>query len=405
MLVGMPDHLGGERPRSYPFGANVAMDLHPSYREVRENEPLSRVQLPYGEAGWLVTRYDDVKLVLSDPRFSRAEATRRDQPRVTPEILPLGLLDMDPPDHARIRRLFAQAFTSRQSEGLRPRVEQITTGLIEAMAEAGPPVDLMAAFARPLPMRVIFELFGVPYGDREAFARNVDNAISAEASESERNEGLRSQGEYMTGLIAQRRREPADDLLGRLILARDEGDRLSEEELVFLSFSVLAAGYETTTSQIGNFTYLLLTRPGQYALLHDRQDLLPGAVEELLRFAPLVASAAIVRYAMEDVTLSGGTVAAGEAVLTFAPAANRDPAVYRDPEVLDLTRPATVSHLSFGHGAHHCVGAQLARMELQVALGALTSRLPGLHLAVSPDEVPWKPSVLARSPAKLPVAW
>lgn len=401
----MRDHRDAGNPRRYPFGANVGLGLHPLYEQVRKHEPLSRVQLPYGELAWLVTGYEDVKVVLSDPRFSRAEATRRDHPRVIPDVIPLGLLDLDPPGHTRIRRLFARAFTARQCESLRPRAEQIAAGLAQAMIEAGPPADLMAAFARRLPKSVIFELFGVPDDDRGEFAGWVDDATSAQVSASTRAEGLRKQAEYMADLVAQRRRRPTADLLGRLVLARDEGDQLSEDELNLLSFSVLAAGFETTASQIGNFTYLLLSLPGQFAWLRDHPGLLAGAVEELLRFTPLVASATLVRYAMTDVELSGGTVAAGDAVLTFAPAANRDPAVFSDPGVLDLSRPPAAGHLSFGYGAHHCLGAQLARMELQVALGTLTSHLPGLHLAVSPSEVSWKPSVLTRSPTALPVTW
>jgi cytochrome P450 len=357
-----PDDRGELRP--YPFGANERLDLHPLYQHVREHEPLSWVRMPYGEPAWLVTRYDDVRTVLGDARFSRTEATRRDHPRVIPDVIPLGLLDMDPPEHTRLRRLIAKAFTTSSVENLRPRAEQIAGQLVMAMIEAGSPADLVEMFARRLPMSVICELLGVPGDDQGQFAGWVSDATSAEATRDERAEGLARQVAYIADLVAQRRRQPADDLLGRLILARDEDDRL----------------------------------------LREQPDLIPGAVEELLRFAPLVAAASIVRYATDDVGLSGGMVRKGEAVLTFAPAANRDPAVYADPERLDLTRPAA-SHLSFGHGVHLCIGARLARMELQVALRALTRDLPDLRLAADPGDLAWKPGVLVRGPAALPVTW
>jgi cytochrome P450 len=395
---------GHGEPRPYPFGANVRLDLHPLYRHLQEHEPLSLVRMPYGEAAWLVTRYDDVKTVLGDPRFSRTEAGRHDQPRVTPDILPLGLLDMDPPEHTRMRRLVAKAFTTGSVENLRPRAEQIAAELIMAMIEAGPPADLVEMFARRLPMTVICELLGMPYDDQGEFAGWVNDATSADVSRDKRAEGLAKQAAYIADLIAQRRQQPADDLLGRLVLARDDDDRLSEDELNFLSMQLLAAGFETTANQIADFTYLLLTCPERYAMLRERPELIPDAVEELLRFTPLVASASIVRYATDDVELSGGTVRKGEAVLTFAPSANRDPAVFDDPETLDLTRPAA-THLSFGHGVHLCIGARLARMELQVALSALTTALPGLRLAADADPVAWKPSVLIRGPSALPVSW
>lgn len=322
-------------PQRYPFGPNERLDLHPSFRRIQEQKPLCRVRLPYGEPAWLVTRYADAAAVLSDPRFSREQALHHDQPRMIPDLFPLGLLDMDPPKHSRIRRLMAKAFTMRGAERLRPSAHRLATELIKAMIDAGPPAELVHDFAVPMPFAVICELLGVPYEERGEFAQWVSDATSAQASREQRAEGLRKQTEYMTDLVAKRRREPTDDLLGALVLARDEGDRLTEDELVPLSFGLLAAGFETTSKEIANFVYLLLTHPDQFALLREHPQ----------------------------------------------------------------------GHLAFGHGAHHCVGAQLARMELQVALGELISRLPGLRLAIDADEVPWQPSVLVRGPAALPVTW
>jgi cytochrome P450 len=409
MVRGYPDDgwmpLGDrDDPQAYPFGPNQGLGLHPSYRHVQQHEPLCRVRLPYGEPAWLVTRYDDVKTVLGDPCFSRAEALGHDQPRMIPDLLPLGLLDMDPPKHSRIRRLLAKAFTVRGADRLRPSAQRLATELVTAMIDAGPPADMVGSFAQPLPIGVIYELLGVPGDDRDEFARWVSDATSADVSADTRAEGLRKQADYMADLVARRRREPTDDLLGALVLARDEDDRLTEDELVLLAFGLLAAGFETTANEIANFVYLLLTHPDQFALLRTRPQLLAGAVEELLRFTPLIAQAGFARYATHDIALGGDVVTEGDAVLAFTPAANRDPAVFPDPDSLDLTRPGT-GHLTFGHGTHYCVGAQLARMELQIALDELVRRLPGLRLAIDPDEVRWKPSVLVRGPVTLPVTW
>jgi len=209
---------------------------------------------------------------------------------------------------------------------------------------------------------------------------------------------------YMAGLVGQRRREPTDDLLGALVLARDEGDRLTEQELISLAMTLLAGGHETTANQIANSVYLLLTHPDQLALLRSRPEPIPGAVEEMMRFVPLAATAGTPRYATADVELTGGTVPAGDAVLVFVPAANRDPRVFPDPDRLDVTR-GPAAQLALGHGAHHCLGAGLARMELQVALGSLLERFPGLRLAVDKDELRWKAGTLVRGPLALPVAW
>lgn len=398
------DPFAQDNPRPYPFGRNEQLDLHPTYRWLREHEPLARVRLPYGDVAWLATRYDDVKAVLGDPRFSRADACRGDQPRMTPDVIPLGLLDMDPPEHSRIRRLVAKAFTVRGAERLRPRAQQLADELIKAMIEAGPPVDLVPAFAQPLPMGVICAMLGIPDEDRGEFGSWVAEATSGDATEAERVAGLAKQNAYMADMVARRRREPTDDLLGALVLARDEDDRLSEDELTFLGMSLLGAGFETTASEIANFVYLLATHPDQFELLRERRDLLDGAVEELLRYAPLLAYAGIARYATESIHVGDTVVDPGAPVLAFTTAANRDAATFPDPERLDVTRPPT-GHLTFGHGPHHCVGAQLARMELQVALGALVERLPGLRLAVPADDVPWRPSVLVRGPIRLMVTW
>jgi cytochrome P450 len=400
-----PGSTTGVTVRAYPFGAAHRLELHDMYRYAQEHEPLCRVRMPYGEEAWLVTRYADVKTVLGDSRFSRSVAATRDEPRVAPDISPLGLLDMDPPEHTRLRRLVSKAFTARQVEQLRPRIEQIANDLVTSMVTQGPPADLVASIGVPLPMTVICELLGVRYADRGQFETWTDGAMSTTAlTPEQRADCFANLMAFMTDLVDEHRRTPADDLLGTLVLAHDEQERLSEGELTFLALTLLGAGYETTANQIGNFAYLLLTHPDQLTLLRQSPELIPGAVEELLRFVPLGTNSAVPRYATTDVELSGGTVPAGDPVFAFTPAANRDPRVFPDPDCLDVTRQAA-PHVSFGHGGHHCVGAPLARLELQVALTTLLAALPGLRLAVGVDELVWKTGGLVRGLVALPVAW
>lgn len=393
-------------PRTYPFNVAEALDLDPLYAQLRAQEPLSRVKLPYGEEAWLATRYEDVKVVLGDPRFSRAETMERDEPRLRPRQQVGGILSMDPPDHTRLRRLVAKAFTQRRVEKLRPRTQDIADGLVSSMIERGGPVDVVEAFALPLPITVICELLGVPFEDREDFRVWSDAFLSTSKLTAEQvTDYTDRMMDYIAGLIAQRRAEPADDLITGLIAARDEHDKLSEDEMVRLAAGILVAGHETTASQIPNFLHVLLTHPEQLRRLRADLDLIPSAVEELLRFVPLGVGAGFARYATEDVELGGVLVRAGEPVLSSIGSANRDEAVFDDPEAVDLAR-AEASHVGFGHGPHHCLGAQLARMELQVALRTLLTRLPGLDFPNSPEQdVTWKTGLLVRGPQRMMVSW
>ena len=375
------------------------------YARLREQEPLSRVRLAYGEDAWLVVRHEDVRTVFGDARFSRAVAPTRDEPRVGPDRAGRNLLNMDPPEHSRLRRLVAKAFTARRVEQLRPRTRQIADDLLDSVAATGPPADLIESFAVPLPITVICELLGVPVADRVQFRSWAEAILSTTAlSREQRAEYITRLGGYMAGQIEQRRRTPTDDLLGALVLARDEHDKLSEQELVELSVGLLSAGYETTANQVGNSVYVLLTHPDELALLRARPELLPDAVEELMRFIPLTAAASLARYATEDVPLSGGVVPAGDPVVVSRSAANRDPLVFPNPDRLDLTRSPN-PHVGFGYGAHFCLGAPLARMELQVALDCLLARLPGLRFATDPAALPWKTGMALRGLRSFPVTW
>ena len=401
----MTDTRQAEAARSYPFSDPDRLDLDPLYARLRQEEPVVRVRLPFGEQAWLATRYQDVKVVLGDPRFSRAAALGRDEPRTTPQQIGTGILAMDPPDHSRLRRLVAKAFTARRVEELRPGTTEIADELVDAMVAAGPPADLVESFSTPLPVRVICRLLGVPPTDQHLFRTWSEAIVSTTSLPPEQiREYMANLHAYMAGLIAQRRASPTDDLIGALVLARDNEDRLSEQEMVELAAGLLAAGHETTVTQISNFMYVLLTHPAKLAELRADPDLIPGAVEELLRYVPLGAASAFARYATEDLELSGVRIRAGEPVIPALSSANRDLSVFAEADGLDFTREAN-PHIGFGHGVHHCLGAQLARMELQVALRTLIGRLPELRLAVDEKDLPWKSGLLVRGLRALPVAW
>ncbi|SCL56960.1 Cytochrome P450 [Micromonospora citrea] len=393
------------RPQRYPFSEPDRLNLDPRYARLRRDEPLSRIRMPFGEPAWLATRHADVRTVLGDPRFSRAASVGRDEPRNWARQQDTGILSMDPPEHTRLRRLVAKAFTARRVEALRPRTRKVADELVDGMLAAGPPADLVEHLATPLPIRVICDLLGVPVTDQDRFHTWSEAIVSTTSLSPEvAQQYIDNLFAYMGELIARRRHEPTDDLLGAMVRARDADDRLAEEEVVRLAAGLLAAGHETTVTQIPNFVYVLLTHPDEWDRLRAEPALVPGAVEELMRFVPLGASSAFARYALEDVELGGVLVRAGEPVIVSIPSANRDETVFAEPDRLDLTRQAN-PHLGFGHGVHHCIGAQLARMELQVVLETLIDRTPGLRLAVDEAELTWKSGLLVRGLVAMPVSW
>ncbi|MGB3438140.1 MAG: cytochrome P450 [Actinophytocola sp.] len=392
--------------RDYPFSQSDRLDVDPLFAVLRKEEPLCRVQMPYGEPAWFATRYADVRTVLGDARFSRAAATGRDQPRVRAHVGPPGnIMSLDPPDHSRLRRLVMSAFTMRRVEALRPRAQEVADGLVDRMIADGAPAELVEGFALPLPITVICELLGVPVEDRRDFRVWSDAFLSTTRfTPQEVMANVGKLREYMAGLIADRRRAARDDLISALVIARDEGDRLSEDELLSMAEAILVAGHETTASQIPNFVYVLLHNPAHLDALRENPDLVPKAVEELMRWVPLGIGGSTARYATEDVELGGVTVRAGEPVVVAMNSANRDETVFPDPDVIDFGRTDS-PHVGFGYGPHHCLGAPLARMELQVALRTLITRLPGLRVAGTDDDVVWKSGLATRAPEHFPVAW
>jgi cytochrome P450 len=345
---------------------------------------VERISLPDGSPAWLVTGYDEVRAGLADPRLSLSKRYAKGwRGFELPPALDANLLNMDPPDHTRLRRLVSSAFTPRRVEQLRPRVTRIASELLDVLSGQ---TDLIKSYAAPLPITVICELLGVPSADRGDL-RGWTNGLPATVDHLVR---------FLVDLIRDKRESPGDDLLSALVASHDD-----EDELTSLAFLLLFAGYENSVNLIGNGVLALLRHPDQMSALRADPGLIEPAVEELLRYdAP--APVAIRRFPIEDIEIGGVTIPAGEPVLLGLASANHDPARVTDPDSLVLDR-ADQAHLSFGYGIHHCIGAGLARLEGTVAIGALIRRFPNLRLAVPEEDLSWLPSFRTRSLRALPV--
>ncbi|NMI57569.1 MULTISPECIES: cytochrome P450 [unclassified Streptomyces] len=376
------------------------------YDRLRDTAPVHRVAGTDGNPAWLVTRYEDVREALANPLLSMDKKHALPgsyQGLSLPPALDANLLNMEAPDHTRIRRLVVRAFTARRIEQLRTPVRETADRLLDALGRHGS-ADLMTAYAAPLPITVICDLLGIPGEHRRDFRAWTDVLVAPDPTRpGAAKEAVAAMLGFLTQLLADKRKKPADDLLSDLIAVRDEGDRLSEDELMSLAFLILFAGYENTVQLIGNAILGLLTHPDQLAALRANPERFPNAVEEFARHEG-PALLAIRRFPVEDVTIGAVTVPAGETVLLSLAAANRDPARFPDPERLDLGRDAS-GHLALGRGIHYCVGAPLARLETEIAVSALLERLPDLALDTDPVELRWRPSLRARGLLALPVTY
>ncbi|MEU4726030.1 cytochrome P450 [Nonomuraea dietziae] len=366
---------------------DVVADPFTAYGLAREQGPLARVSAP-GFSLWVLTRYDGARAMLNDPRFEITSGSFSPPPGIPEDCLPYmrTMTEMEGPEHLRLRRLVAPAFTARRAADFRPRLEALVEALLDDLPRHldDGAVDLMAHFAAPLPIDVICELVGIPDADRPRW-REYGAAVAA-GSGQRFGEAIPAVLEGARAAIARRRAEPGDDLLTDLIRAQDEdGGRLSDTEMVTMVWNLVLAG-QTPINLIANAVHVLLSHPGHLARLRAEPELMPRAVEELMRWCgPILLS--IPRHAREDVELFGIVVHKGEAVSASIVGANRDPRAFTDPETLDLGRPAgTAPHLGFAHGPHFCLGASLARVQTEVALTALLRRYPGLALAAAPHE-------------------
>jgi cytochrome P450 len=399
-----------EEPRELPLHMRrEGFDPVPEMAALREGEGVRLVTTSFGHPAYLVTRHADVKEVLADStRFSNNGRRVFDAPGA-PELseeererMRAGnLLGFDPPEHTRLRRMLTPEFTVRRMRRLEPRIAEIVDEHLDAMAAAGPPADLVADFALPIPSLVICELLGVPYADRASFQARTSRLLDISLPMDDRLKLARESREYMAGLVARAQAAPGDDMLGMLV--REHGDDLSTDELIGIAGLLLVAGHETTSNMLGLGTLALLRHPEQLALVRDDPDAVAPAVEELLRWLGIVHSG-IPRTTLRDVEIAGVEIPADSLIILALATANRDPRFVDSGERLDVTRDAA-GHVAFGHGPHHCLGAPLARMEMRIAFPALLRRFPGLALAVPYDEVGFRAFHFIYGLHELPVTW
>ena len=397
------------------YSAAFRARAHEVYARMREADPVLQQPGLDGETPiWFVTRYEDVEeVLLNDDVFVRDPAT------VSPELaerfsppdasldamLNNHMLNRDGETHRRLRSLVSKAFTPAVVRGLRPRIEAIADELLNRVADQGR-MELVADFAFPLPITVIAELLGIPVERQDDFRRWSNALVSPQLTEEEQAEGLRllqEFGAYMQQLVAARREAPGEDLLSRLIHVEEEGEGLNESELFSMMTLLIVAGHETTVSFIGNATLALLQHRSAWERLRAEPDLIPEAVEELLRYDSPV-DRALTRFVAADTTLGGKRLRKGEPLIAVLGSANRDEDRFEEPDMVDIER-APNRHLAFGKGVHYCLGAPLARLEGEVALRALLERFPDLRLGVDPAEIVWRDVPLLRSLARLPVRW
>jgi len=389
----------------YPIVRYDDLTIDPVYLELQQQGPI-RIQLAFGEPCWVATRYEDAKVVYGDHRFGKALGIGRATPRMFEGKIddPTLMANQDPPAHTRLRRLTSGAFAPARIRALRESIEATVDELLDNLvAQDGH--DFVATVAWPLPMSVIAGILGVAPSEAAKFKQFVDDMLSIGSPMETRLAALEGMRAAIGELIDERRAHSTDDLLSIMVHARDQDDRLSEGELISLGQSLILAGFETTAAQLGSTVYTLMAQRELWQELLDDRELMPAALEELWRWIPSFRHGMpMIRWASEDVELSGGVVIpAGQAVLAEHQVANRDESVFPHASEVDFHRVDPEPHLALGWGAHRCMGAQLAHMEVQVTVERLLDRFPSMDLAVAPEDVKWSPTTFLRSPAELPL--
>ncbi|GGT05051.1 MULTISPECIES: cytochrome P450 [Streptomyces] len=389
------------------FPQNRTCPYHPptAYEPLRAGRPLSRVSLFDGRSVWIVTGHAEARALLADGRLS-ADRQNAAFPAPTPRFAGLrdrrtALIGVDDPEHNVQRRMLIPSFTLKRTAALRPRIQETVDRLIDAMVARGPRAELVGAFALPVPSMVICDVLGVPYEDHEFFEEQSRRLLRGPEMADVEDARTRINA-YLAELIERKRSEPGEGLLDELVGRHLLAGETDTGELVSLAALLLIAGHETTANMISLGTYTLLRHPEQLAELRQDPSLLPAAVEELMRFLSIADG--MLRVATEDIEVGGVTVRADDGVVFSTSVINRDEAVFERPDVLDWHRPAR-HHLGFGFGVHQCLGQNLARAEMEIALGTLFARLPGLRLAAEPDRIPFKPGDTIQGMVELPVAW
>ncbi|MFE0650430.1 cytochrome P450 [Streptomyces sp. NPDC059534] len=384
----------------------TGLDFDPLLARLLHEDPVTRVRLPHGDGhAWLVTRYEDVKFVSVDPRFSRQAVWGRSITRAAPHFIPMeGAVGFaDPPDHTRMRRVVARAFGARALGALRDHAQEVMDRLLDRVEEHGAPADLMELVNRPFPLAMVSELMGVPEADRPLMARWSDGILSAGGGREAAEQAKADLAHYFTELIGRSHGTGKETLAAVLADAVDD-DTLTEHEAVGLAVLIQIGGAHAVRNNSANMVYALLTHPGHLARLRAEPHLVPQAVDELLRYIPHRNAVGLSRIALEDVEVGGVTIPAGEPVYVSYLTANRDPAVFPEPERLDFDRGHN-PHVAFGHGPHYCPGSALARIESEILVQSLWTRFPDLRLAVPDEELRWQRGALIRGPETLPVTW
>ncbi len=388
-----------------PFDRAGVLDVPPLLLRLRVEQPVTRVRTPAGDVAWLVTRYADVKELFADRRLGRSHPDPERAPRFTNSAIlggPMGRRETEEAEHARLRRVLTPSFTARRMNALRPGVQATVDRVLDRIEGLPHPVDLHAELAVPVPVLVICDLLGVPLEDRDGFRAWSDQA--ATMSELDRSRaGLEALHRYMSGLIATRRDNRGEDVISDLIAAGEEDPAFTENEMIRLATGLLFAGHETTITRIDLGTLMLVTDPVQRQALQDDPSLVRTAVEEVLRMA-VPGFGLLPRYAVADIELDGARIRDGDLVLLSQASANRDDEAFTDPERFDIRRTEN-QHLSFGHAHHFCIGAALARVELQTVFGTLFGRLPALRLAVPVSDLRSRDGLLTGGLTALPVVW
>jgi cytochrome P450 len=388
-------------PRTCPFAPR------PEHRQMHAQTPVTRVRLPSGAIAWAVTRHQDIRTILLDPRFGSSRK-HPGYPHLTEHIPPPMegkpfLLEMDHSEHLPARRAVVGEFSVKRTAALGPRIQQIIDAHVDAMLAGPRPVDLVQAFSLPVPSLVICELLGVPYHDHDFFQVRSAKLVGRTTPPDELQQSLVDLMQYLDGLVTSKEQSPADDLLGRQVLRLREAGTYDREALVIMAFLLLVAGHETTANMISLSMLTLLKHPEQLAALRRDPSKTPAAVEELLRYFT-IAESAVGRVATEDVEIGGMLIRAGEGVVMLANTANRDAEVFANADEFDPDRGAR-NHLAFGFGPHQCLGQNLARLELQLAIDTLLRRIPELRLAVPEEALAFKWDSTVFGMHELPVTW
>jgi cytochrome P450 len=401
----------------FPMPRRCPFEPPPEYTPMRERGPLSYVTAPDGTRIWLVTRHAEARKILSDRRVS-TDTSRPDFPLLTPkrpmrsaqEQAELAkfrqgqFIDMDPPEHDVYRRMLISEFSVRRINAMRPGIQRVVDELIDDMLAKGNSADLVEAFGLPVPSFTICQLLGVPYAEHAYFQSRTRKILKLSADRSEATTALLEIRAYLDDLVTKAERSPADNLIGRLVTAQVATGALEHDALVGMAMLLLVAGHETTANQIPLGVLTLLEHPDQLALVRADPALMPGAVEELLRFNSIADWVAFDRMALQDIEIGGETIRAGDGIYVLGASANRDDRAFDRPDEFDITRGAR-HHVAFGDGVHQCLGQNLARVELEIAYGTLLRRIPGLKLAKDVDELPFKYNGAIFGLHELPVTW